>query len=82
MKQVTFTYNEREYSCSMEESTEALPYFYWCFFEDESLVQEIGDSITFEYDGTNLETTEIYPKKYEAMIAEIKEKEAAYIHQL
>ena len=72
MEQVTFHFNNCLYRGTIFSSRDRRPFFYWCYFEDQEMIQSVGDCIGFIEKGGDLVTTEIFSNNVQMVVNEIK----------
>lgn len=81
MEEVRFSFRRRTYKGFVDVSTKAYPHYYWIFFEDPDLFEELGHCIAFtkEYGSELLlATTGVHQHKW--LIHTIKEAVEQFIH--
>lgn len=72
MEQICFSFNNRKCTGTLFSSREKTPFFYWCYLEDEDLVDKVGECIGFVDKGGFVKATENYPQQYQPVVDEIK----------
>jgi hypothetical protein len=79
MQSVGFSYNGKMYTGSLLSNPSEVPEFYWCFFDNNDLINEVGECVSFIKNKENLQTTRPYNEKYQILIDSIKAAIMPYI---
>jgi len=72
MHQLTVHFRQKLYKGTIYVSREKLPYFYWCFFDDLEIIDELGECIGFVEKDNELKPTAFFPQQYQSLVDTIK----------
>jgi len=79
MQSVGFSYNGKSYTGSLISNTAEVPEFYWCFLDNNELISEVGECVSFIKKSEKIQTTRPYNDKYRVLIDSIKAAILPYI---
>ncbi|MCE3282678.1 MAG: hypothetical protein K0Q66_1415 [Chitinophagaceae bacterium] len=65
----SFTYNNKVYTGTIFSSTKVLPHYHWFYFDDEEIINMIGDSLGFKAVNGWLEPVTFYDSRAELIHA-------------
>lgn len=79
MQSVGFNYNGRLYTGSLISNNTEAPEYYWCFFDNSDLINEVGECVSFVKNRESLQPTRTYSEKYSRLIDSIKAAIMPYV---
>jgi hypothetical protein len=79
MQSVGFSYNGKLYTGSLLSNQTEGPEYYWCFFDSNDLIREVGECVSFVKKKESLQTTRNYNEKYNRLIDSVREAILPYI---
>lgn len=80
MHPVVFDYKGKAYTGSLILSDKETPEYYWYFFDNSDMVEELGDCVSFVRKKENLQTTRTYSEQYFELIDSIKKAIMPYVY--
>lgn len=81
MQSVGFNYNGKLYTGSLISNDSEAPEYYWCFFDNNDLISEVGECVSFVKNRENLQPTRTYSEKYHLLIDSIKDAIMPYVRR-
>lgn len=79
MQSVGFNYNGKLYTGSLISNNTEAPEYYWCFFDNNDLISEVGECVSFIKNSESLQPTRTYSEKYARLIDSIKAAILPYV---